>query len=156
MELREATIEDAKEIALELWLPLAHEMEDISDYNELSEDLSQERLIEYRKEKLKNDDAVTVVFEHEKELIGVATFTAEEPYEIFSRGKYAKVNEIYVKKDFRKQGIGSELLDKLFERAKELGCEQIELNVNVENEAAKELYKNKGFESEKIKMVTDL
>ncbi|MFO7794457.1 MAG: GNAT family N-acetyltransferase [Candidatus Nanohaloarchaea archaeon] len=156
MNLRRASIEDAEEIVLELWLPLAREMEDISDYNELADELNKEELIDYRKNKLKEDNSVTVVSESEEALTGFATISTKERSEIFSRGKYAKVNEIYVKKDFRKQGIASELLDKLFERAKELGCEQIELNVNVENEAAKELYKNKGFDSEKIKMVKDL
>ncbi|EHK00723.1 hypothetical protein HRED_00763 [Candidatus Haloredivivus sp. G17] len=40
MNLRKASIEDAEEIVLELWLPLAREMEDISDYNELADELN--------------------------------------------------------------------------------------------------------------------
>ncbi|EHK00667.1 hypothetical protein HRED_00768 [Candidatus Haloredivivus sp. G17] len=47
-------------------------------------------------------------------------------------------------------------MNRLFELAKKLNCEQVELNVNVENEPGMKLYENEGFESEKIKMVRDL
>jgi len=156
MNLRKASIEDAEEIVLELWLPLAREMEDISDYNELADELNKEELIDYRKNKLKEGNSVTVVSEDEESLTGFATISTKERSEIFSRGKYAKVNEIFVKENFRRKGIASDLLNRLFEHAKELNCEQVELNVNVENEPGKRLYENEGFESEKIKMVRDL
>lgn len=156
MNLRKASIEDAEEIVLELWLPLAREMEDISGYNELADELNKKELIDYRKNKLKEDNSVTVVSENEEALTGFATISTKDRSEIFSRGKYAKVNEIFVKENFRRKGIASDLLNRLFELAKKLNCEQVELNVNVENEPGMRLYENKGFESEKIKMVRDL
>ncbi len=99
---------------------------------------------------------MTVVSENKKALTGFGTITTKEGSEIFSTGKYAKLNEIFVKEDFRRKGIASDLLNRLFEHAKKVNCEHVELNVNVENESGKRLYENEGFESEKIKMVREL
>lgn len=38
--MREASVEDAEEIVTQLWLPLAREMEAISDYNKLDDELN--------------------------------------------------------------------------------------------------------------------
>ena len=154
--MREASVEDAEEIVTELWLPLAREMEAISDYNDLDDELNKEDLIRHRKEKIGQDNSLTVVSENKKALTGFGTITTKEGSEIFSTGKYAKLNEIFVKEDFRRKGIASDLLNRLFEHAKKVNCEHAEINVNVENESGKRLYENEGFESEKIKMVREL
>lgn len=57
----------------------------------------------------------------------------------------ADIMNIVVKKDFRNQGIGSLLLEKLISLAKELGLVSITLEVMEENYPAIHLYKNFGF-----------
>ena len=53
---------------------------------------------------------------------------------------------IVVRKDKRKEGIGSKLLEAIFERAKEWKTLSITLEVNEKNIPAINLYKKFGFE----------
>ena len=55
------------------------------------------------------------------------------------------ITDIVVKKDFRKKGIGSLLLQKLIELTKSLNYKELTLEVNVLNEPAKQLYLKFGF-----------
>lgn len=50
--------------------------------------------------------------------------------------------------EFRGQGIGSQLLEKVIEHAKTVGLEKIELHVYTSNVSAVALYKKFGFEQE--------
>lgn len=55
------------------------------------------------------------------------------------------ITDIVVKKDFRKKGIGSLLLEKLISLTKELKFKELTLEVNSNNEPAKKLYLKFGF-----------
>ncbi|MBO5398614.1 MAG: ribosomal protein S18-alanine N-acetyltransferase [Clostridia bacterium] len=58
----------------------------------------------------------------------------------------AEITNIVTKKSERKRGIGTLLLDKLIEMAKEANRDNISLEVNENNVAAGILYENAGFE----------
>ncbi|MFO7814711.1 MAG: ribosomal protein S18-alanine N-acetyltransferase [Halanaerobiales bacterium] len=51
-----------------------------------------------------------------------------------------------VKKDFRRRGIGSYLIDEIIDMARNLKAEFVTLEVRVTNKAAIELYEKLGFE----------
>ena len=55
------------------------------------------------------------------------------------------VHDLIVKKDFRKQGIGRQLLLKAGEHARQLGCCRLTLEVRTDNKDAQRLYKSIGF-----------
>ncbi len=57
------------------------------------------------------------------------------------------ITNIVVKKDFRKKGIGSLLLQKLIELTKNLNYKELTLEVNALNEPAKQLYLKFGFKN---------
>jgi len=65
---------------------------------------------------------------------------------LMEMGIDAKILSFAVKKEFRRMGIGSKLLDKAIERCREKGKSRIFLEVRVSNSAAQRLYKKKGFE----------
>ena len=50
--------------------------------------------------------------------------------------------------EYRGLGIGSRLLEKVIEKAKEFGLEKIELHVYTSNKPAVALYRKFGFEEE--------
>ena len=58
----------------------------------------------------------------------------------------AEITNIVTKKKEKKRGIGTLLLDKLIEMAKEANRDNISLEVNEKNIAAGILYENAGFE----------
>ena len=58
----------------------------------------------------------------------------------------AEITNIVVRKDFRRKGVGGNLLNKLIEMSKENGKDAISLEVNEKNECAIDLYKKNNFE----------
>ncbi|MCH5156370.1 MAG: ribosomal protein S18-alanine N-acetyltransferase [Clostridiales bacterium] len=58
----------------------------------------------------------------------------------------AQICNIAVMPDYRRKGIATRLLETVAEVAKQQGCERCELEVNVENIPAVELYKKCGYE----------
>jgi len=67
---------------------------------------------------------------------------------IESRGQEALVDEMFVRSDFRNQGIGEKLLRKTLERAKEQGVKVVFLETEKENPKSRDLYKRIGFSEE--------
>ena len=59
----------------------------------------------------------------------------------------AHITNIVVKKDLRKKGIGTALLNEIIKQCKEKNINEITLEVNEKNIAAINLYKKNGFEN---------
>ncbi|HOF22124.1 MAG TPA: GNAT family N-acetyltransferase [Bacteroidales bacterium] len=77
----------------------------------------------------------------EKEIIGMALF-----YFVYYTwvGKSLYLDDIYIRKDFRKNRVGSALLRKVFEVAKAEDCRRIRWQVLNWNEPAIEMYRSIG------------
>jgi len=75
------------------------------------------------------------------EVIGFASGTVlmhpDKPTHFF-------VNEVGVHEDFRRQGIAARLLERIFDLARDRGCEGIWLGTEVDNEPARALYRKLG------------
>ena len=61
------------------------------------------------------------------------------------------ITNIAVHPDYRKNGIGSKLVNSLIENSKQWGCNALTLEVRASNIAAQRLYKKYGFEEEGIR-----
>jgi ribosomal protein S18 acetylase RimI-like enzyme len=153
MKIRKARPQESEKIVKELWLPLAKEMEETSEYNKLKQDLNLEEVVSHKTDKIEEDGSYCFLAEENNELIGLATASIKESAPVFSRGDKLKINELYVKTDYRRQGTASQLIKQLEETAEETKCETIELDVNKANQAAKELYNNQGFKTERERMI---
>jgi GNAT superfamily N-acetyltransferase len=55
------------------------------------------------------------------------------------------LEDLYVRDDARRTGVGSALVELAIERARERGCRRMELDVADENTAGKALYERHGF-----------
>jgi ribosomal protein S18 acetylase RimI-like enzyme len=71
---------------------------------------------------------------------------------IFVRRRYAVVDNVVVKREFRRTGIGRALMEKAHEWAVAEGADSIELNVWEFNREAVEFYKTLGYETASRKM----
>ena len=89
-------------------------------------------------EELKSENSKYVVAKENNEIVGFAGIWIS-PVDV-------QITNIVTKKTERKRGIGTKLLDKLIEMAKETGRDNISLEVNENNMAAGILYENAGFE----------
>jgi len=59
----------------------------------------------------------------------------------------AHLEDLFVSADVRGSGVGRELVEAAFERARERGCARMLLDTNESNEAALRLYESMGFRS---------
>jgi ribosomal protein S18 acetylase RimI-like enzyme len=59
----------------------------------------------------------------------------------------AHLEDLFVSADARGSGVGRELVEAAFERARERGCARMLLDTNESNEAALRLYESMGFRS---------
>ena len=95
------------------------------------------------KEEFENEFTTCVVAKIGNEIVGFASLW-EPPFEIH-------VNNIFVRKDMRGNKIGSIILERLIDIAKEKQKEELTLEVNINNTTAIKLYENYGFEKISIR-----
>lgn len=155
MKIVEAKPSEAEQIVEELWLPLAREMEEVSDYNELENDLDLSESVEHKKEKIESEDGHIFIAKEDKEMAGYISLTVKESAPVFSRGDKLKISELFIKEEYRRKGYASELIRKADKVFQNKNCSTIELEVNKKNESAKELYEKNGFEVERFRMIKE-
>jgi ribosomal protein S18 acetylase RimI-like enzyme len=67
-------------------------------------------------------------------------------YAIWTDSQDCWLEDIYVEEHARGRGLGRELVEAAFERARERGCRRMELDVNEANAGAVRLYESLGFD----------
>lgn len=115
----------------------------LSDLNEISDNLTSDfdefwnsSILE---SELKNPFSKYIIARLNKKIVGFAG--------VIDTVDQLEITNIVVKKDFRKKGIGNELLEQLIKLAKENGKDKITLEVNSTNLAAIKLYEKNGFKN---------
>lgn len=68
--------------------------------------------------------------------VNFATFTVKP---------YINVHDVIVARSWRNKSVGRHMLEKVIERASELGCSKVTLEVREDNHNAKHLYNSLGF-----------
>jgi diamine N-acetyltransferase len=105
------------------------------------------------------DQTVEVfVVESDGELLGLvqAAVKVSPPRSIFVPRCYVVVDTLVVKEDFRQQGLGQKLMDKVHHWAISKGASDVELNVYEFNQEANAFYRKLGYETISHKMSKSL
>jgi diamine N-acetyltransferase len=71
-------------------------------------------------------------------------------------GKTLYLDDLYVLEDYRGHGIGSELLDKVIETAKNENCKKVRWQVSKWNKKAIDFYKSRGATIDDVEINCDL
>ena len=108
-------------------------IEDYSCVESILKDLFGENFILEKK----SDFFKTFILEDKEEIIGIIQF-----WHLFDE---AEITILAVKKEFQRQGYGKILLEKTFEYLKTKNVRFVYLEVAVDNQPAKKLYKKLGF-----------
>lgn len=112
--------------------------------NSLSASLSEEELLNTIDLALQVDSGAEIfVAEKNNEIVGCAFLNSGIALD--KGGRYIWLNDLYVKKAFRQQGIAKKLLLKVLYWAEQAGYKGIELETGVNNAATKKLYNSLGF-----------
>ncbi|WP_052741887.1 GNAT family N-acetyltransferase [Kiloniella litopenaei] len=85
------------------------------------------------------------IIEQERTVIGYLCVSLG--FSLETGGRDFFIDELFVKKTYRNQGIGTKALEFACAESKKLGAERIVLEVEQSNPGAKALYKRFGFES---------
>lgn len=93
-----------------------------------------------------NESVIFVALVRDQNKIIPVGFT--QLYPKFSSGRAIKIwilNDLYVEPEYRKQGVGKNLILTAMNYAKEDGVRQVELSTAVDNYTAQRLYESIGF-----------
>lgn len=121
---------------MEISIMTFEDYEQIKD--RLKDDYDDFWTISILKKELESETAKYIVAKKENEILGFAG--------IWISPVDCQITNIVVKRNNRKQGIGSRLLEKLIEMAKETEFEILGLEVNEKNLPAIKLYEKYGFQ----------
>lgn len=76
-------------------------------------------------------------------LVGFVTFSTR--WVVRYPRPIAEMDELYVKPEYRRKGLGTQLVDTIMKRAGELGCSRMFLRTHFKQEAAEQLSRKMGF-----------
>ena len=68
-------------------------------------------------------------------------------FSVWHAAQECLLEDLFVREEARRSGLGAALVDAALERARERGCARVELDVNERNQAALALYERLGFSS---------
>ena len=83
------------------------------------------------------------VAEDKGKLVGFVTFSTR--WVVRYPAPIAEMDELYVKPDYRRQGLGSKLVEEILKKAAELGCSRMFIDTHIKHEAAQKLSEKMGF-----------
>ena len=149
MNIRKAKVEDIKEIS-DILMQVSKLHSD--NRPDIFKDKKMSEIIKWSEDILKDNQKIVIVAESESKICGVAVCkikTINEHINIKDT-KIFSVDELCVDKDYRKKGIGSNLIAEAKRLAEENNCNRLELNCWKFNQDAMKFYKDIGFEEQRI------
>lgn len=96
-----------------------------------------------------NKDACILIAKYNNETLGYVYGFIQNNGNIFNKN-IAQIDALFVKEQYRGNGISKKLIQEFTKWAKDKGCSYVELSVCNNNLKAINLYKNEGFKTEKL------
>lgn len=126
----------------------------VRDYEQYKELISSFRPTEFTQEQFScfvnnlGDNHQVWILESDSQLIATATVMYETKL-IFNVSVNAHVEDVCVNPDFRSKGLGSRIIDKIYQEAQTRGCRKITL---VTAQETSEFYTKNGYEIRGVQM----
>lgn len=139
--LRKATISDI-DILIEYRFIFLSEAQ--GDYGKVQTMILRESLKQYFTKSLKNNSFISWIAEYESKAIGIGGMVIREQPGNFEipTGKTGYILNMFTLKEYRNNGIGTLLFQKLIEEAKRMNLDRIDLHATRDGEP---IYKRFGF-----------
>jgi GNAT superfamily N-acetyltransferase len=153
--IRNATSSDATVVASLLRKMMTDEMEFSGGYQISSDEKEWNKLNEIILKNINDENFIYKIAEEiegKRPIIGVSEAKMINRAFLLQPTFVLHIHSLYVDPDYRKKGIGKSLMEAVISWGTERKCEELELDVFVNNDA-QVLYKNLGFQPFEIKMV---
>ena len=103
--------------------------------------------VKYVKSKFSDDNCRLFVAETTGQVVGYVGAVVKEYPPVFEVLKYGFIEEIAVTRVFRQRGIGGQLADAAVNWLQSTGVTELNVKIDVANEASMALFRGKGFEA---------
>jgi GNAT superfamily N-acetyltransferase len=158
MIIEEAKIEDVPRI-VQLWLEFMKEHDEIiiKENSELSEcEIKDgnmgEKYREFLISHIESKDGAVFIAKENNEIVGYCLIFIKDEIPIYKNKKIGCASDLYVKKNFRNQGISSKLGDKSIKWFKEKRIKFVSAPMYPDNRFAHSIFKKWGFFDYKVEM----
>ncbi|RLE75019.1 MAG: hypothetical protein DRJ56_06410 [Thermoprotei archaeon] len=102
------------------------------------------------------DEHQVLVAESNGQVIGYILFRIRTDLPLWSPHKMATIYDLYVRPDFRRKGVATELLARALEVMRSRGATLVMITALVANEPALRLYRKMGFRDFRLTLVKEL
>jgi ribosomal protein S18 acetylase RimI-like enzyme len=140
----------------ELWLPYHRELEATVEDHRLADDVDLvEEEVPFRLDRLDTDGYrlwVAADDGGDGALVGFVATDVDRSPSVFDRPDRLVVGDVYVREGYRGTGLADGLVDRAAERARDAGCAELALDVDVDNDRAIAFYERLGFETRRHRL----
>jgi ribosomal protein S18 acetylase RimI-like enzyme len=148
MELVEATAEDLDAL-VERWYSLAKAMEAHDELNGLVYAEVDEVSDDGFRAHLDDEEITDYLVVHEDQTIGFVTLReGHHPSRKYSQ--YIRIVNLAVDKEYRSQGHGTEIVERVKDIARDQGCDHLKVSCEWQNEDARRFYRDTGFQPKQV------
>lgn len=105
-------------------------------------------------ENARGDDEIDIAA-GDGELVGFVAASIDDAPSVFARPDRVILGDIYVRESHRGSGLARELVARVADYADRVGCPEITLDVDVDNERALAFYEQLGFEPLRHQMIVE-
>jgi ribosomal protein S18 acetylase RimI-like enzyme len=142
MKIRKATQADIESI-MKLWKELMNFHIERDSYFDIANN-APEKFAKFIKEKLDSNDYCILVAEDNGRVVGYC-LAKKDKHPLFKAPDYSEIFDLVITREFRRKGIGSALLDKVFNWCFEKGIKRVEVKVALANEVSRKFWRKMGF-----------
>jgi ribosomal protein S18 acetylase RimI-like enzyme len=156
MQIKTATIDDI-EIIVDIWNSFLDEHDGIvTGRNPLLKDMNERRdeacvmYENFLKSNVESQDGKVLIAEEGKAIAGYSLGYIKDEIPIFKLRRYGYISDLFVKKEFRGQGVSTRLMDAMIRWFKDKGAQYASIGFYADNHEAHEIYRKWGFFDYKI------
>ncbi|MFC1921304.1 GNAT family N-acetyltransferase [Chloroflexota bacterium] len=153
MEIITAADKHIAEI-IELWIEFMGHHRDIDPRFPMRDEAPasfEEHLIE----RMKSGENLTLVALDKDSVVGFSMSRINNYAPIWEREIYGTIDTIAIKSEYRRKGIGEQMLEKIFDWFKSNNIDRIEISVAAENEVGYSFWKKHGFRNFMYRLYLD-
>jgi len=130
---------------VEVWKEFMDFHKKIDPYNERSED-GHIHMEKYLRDSMNSQDAIVLVALDDDSVVGYSISAIGKRHPVFQQDTQGVIHDMAVKSDYRRKGVGGEMLAKIDEWFQSRNIDRIELSVAAKNQIGYSFWKKHGFQ----------